>query len=126
MSCLKKTGLCLFLVLYALPLHAEDTGMAMAGVKTVFSLLLIIALMFGLAWVVKKYGPIARANKSFGLTVIGQVALNARANLALVRAGKSILLLGVTQDSINLIKDLEEGEFEKSLTEISAPKGTGL
>lgn len=126
MNCMKLFSLSLILVLYSLPLHAADTGMAMAGVKTVFSLLLIIALMFGLAWALKRYGPIARTSKSTGLTIMGQVALNAKANLALIRVGKSILLLGVTQDSINLIKDLEEGEFEKSLSESSAPRGTGL
>jgi flagellar protein FliO/FliZ len=126
MSGMKRFGPALFLFLYALPLHAEETGMAMTGVKTVVSLLLIIALMFGLAWALKRYGPIARASKSTGLTVVGQVALNAKANLALVRVGKSILLLGVTQESINLIKDLEEGEFEKSLSESSTTRGTGL
>lgn len=118
--------LTILLVLHALPLHAEESGMAMAGVRAVFALLVVIALMFGLAWAMKRYGPVARAGRSTGLTVIGQVALNAKANLALVRAGRSILLLGVTQESINLIKDLEEGEFEKSLSESTAPKGTGL
>jgi flagellar protein FliO/FliZ len=123
---MKRFCLTIFLLLCALPLHAEETGMAMTGVKTVFSLLLIIALMFGLAWAMKRYGPVARASRSTGLTVIGQVALNPKANLALVRAGKSILLLGVTQESINLIKDLGEGDFEKALSESTAPKGTGL
>jgi len=123
---MRRFCLTILLALYALPLHAGESGMAMAGVRTVFALLVVIALMFGLAWAMKRYGPVARASKSTGLTVIGQVALNAKANLALVRAGRSILLLGVTQESINLIKDLEEGEFEKSLSESTAPKGTGL
>jgi flagellar biosynthetic protein FliO len=98
--------------------------MAMTGFKTVFGLLLVIALMFALAWGLKRYGPLARASKTIGLTVLGQVALNAKANLALIRVGKSILLLGVTQDSINLLKDLEEVDFEKSLSEISPHQGT--
>jgi flagellar protein FliO/FliZ len=126
MSCLKRLTLILLLVFCAAPLYASDTGMATTGLKTIFSLLLIIALMFGLAWVLKRYGPYAKASKSFGLTVIGQVGLNAKANLALVRVGKSILLLGVTQDSINLLKDLEQGDFEKSLSEITPSQGTSL
>jgi flagellar protein FliO/FliZ len=98
--------------------------MALTGLKTVFALVLVIALMFALAWALKRYGPLARARKSFGLTVIGQVALGSKANLALIRVGRSILLLGVTQDSINLLKDLDEGDFEKSLSEVSPHRGT--
>jgi flagellar protein FliO/FliZ len=123
MRCLK----CIVLSLpfaFVMPLHAAEAGMALTGLKTVFALLLVIALMFGLAWALKRYGPIARAKKSFGLTVIGQVALDAKANLALIRIGRSILLLGVTQTSINLLKDLDEGDFEKSLSEIAPRRGT--
>ena len=126
MSYLKRLTLIFSFIFCAAPLYAADTGMAMAGIRTIFSLLLIIALMFGLAWALKRYGPYAKASKSFGLTVIGQVSLNAKSNLALIRVGKSILLLGVTQDSINLLKDLEEGEFEKSLSEVTPHQGAAL
>ncbi len=108
---------------FAMPLNAAEGGMALTGLKTVFALALVIALMFTLAWALKRYGPLARARKSFGLSVIGQVALGSKANLALIRVGKSILLLGVTQDSINLLKDLDEGDFEKSLSEVSPHRG---
>jgi flagellar biogenesis protein FliO len=68
-----------------------------------------------LAWALKTYGPTARIRKSSGLDIMGQMPLNPKAGLALVRAGKTMLLLGVTQNQVNLIKDLGEDGFEKAL-----------
>jgi flagellar biogenesis protein FliO len=44
-------------------------------------------------------------------------------NLALIRVGKSILLVGVTANQVSLLKDMEEGDFEKSLSQ--ATQNTG-
>jgi flagellar biogenesis protein FliO len=49
-----------------------------------------------------------------------QVPVGARANLALVRVGRSVLLIGVTQNTVTLIKDLEQGDFEKTIQEAGA------
>ena len=113
----------LFLLGYACPLLAAEGGMAGTGLRAVFSLLLVIALMFGLAWVIKRYGPVARAKKTFGLDVLGQVSVGARANLALVRVGRSVLLLGVTATTVNLLKDMEQSDFDKSLSEFTTSSG---
>ena len=122
---MRFSGACIvFLLGYAGPLLAADNGMAGTGLRTAVSLLLVIALMFGLAWVIKRYGPVARARKTFGLDVLGQVSVGAKANLALVRVGRSILLLGVTSNSVNLIKDIEQGDFDKSLSEFTTSTGT--
>ncbi|HPI93517.1 MAG TPA: flagellar biosynthetic protein FliO [Deltaproteobacteria bacterium] len=123
---MKRTTCALFLLLlgYAPPLFAAGSGMAGTGLRAVFSLLLVIALMFGLAWAIRRYGPVARARKTFGLDVLGQVAIGAKASLALVRVGRSVLVLGVTAETVNLLKDLEESEFEKSLAQFTSPTGS--
>jgi flagellar protein FliO/FliZ len=111
------------LVLVSLTLHAAETGMASTGLRTVSSLVLIIALMFVLAWALKRYGPMAKAKKSFGLDILGQVSLGARVNLALIRVGRSVLLVGVTANQVSLLKDMEEGAFEKSLSQAQQDTG---
>lgn len=113
----------LLFILISLPLHAAETGMATTGLRAVSSLALIIALMFGLAWALKRYGPMAKVKKSFGLDILGQVSLGARVNLALIRVGKSILLVGVTANQVSLLKDMEEGDFEKSLSQVEHQMG---
>ncbi|HNQ85540.1 MAG TPA: flagellar biosynthetic protein FliO [Deltaproteobacteria bacterium] len=105
-------------------LLAAEGGMAGTGLRAAFSLLLVIALMFGIAWVIKRYGPVARARKTFGLDVLGQVSVGSKATLALVRVGTSVLLLGVTANTVNLLKDIEQGDFEKSLSEFAEPVGS--
>lgn len=117
-------ALALFLFGYAGPLLAAEGGIAGTGLRAVFSLLLVIALMFGLAWAIKRYGPVARARKTFGLDVLGQVSVGTKANLALVRVGRSVLLLGVTANTVNLLKDMEQGDFEKTLSDFTTSTGS--
>ena len=111
------------LLLVSLPLHAAESGMASTGLRAVLSLMLVIGLLFALAWALKRYGPMAKVKKSFGLDILGQVSLGARVNLALIRVGKSILLIGVTANTVSLLKDMDEGEFEKSLSQATGQTG---
>jgi flagellar protein FliO/FliZ len=112
-----------FFLLFSLPLQAAESGMASTGLRAVLSLLLVIALMFALAWAIKRYGPIAKVKKSLGLDILGQVSLGTRVNLALIRVGKSTLLIGVTANQITLLKDMDEGDFEKSLSQATQQPG---
>ncbi len=111
------------LFLFSLPLHAADSGMASTGLRSVLSLMLVISLMFALAWALKRYGPMAKVKKSLGLDILGQVSLGARVNIALIRVGKSVLLIGVTANTVSLLKDMDEGDFEKSLSQATAQTG---
>ncbi|HNR50580.1 MAG: flagellar biosynthesis protein FliO [Deltaproteobacteria bacterium ADurb.BinA179] len=102
------------------PCLAADGGPVGLSVRTFAVLIGAIAGLFALAWAAKKYGPYARVRRSIGLDIIGQVPVGARANLALVRVGRSVLLIGVTQNTVTLIKDLEQGDFEKTIQEAGA------
>ena len=78
-----------------------------AGGGTSLALLVILVLaLFGLAWGLKRFGPLARVKKTLGLTVVGQLPLNQKASLALVRIGQTMLLVGVTAQTVTLVKDL--------------------
>ncbi len=78
-----------------------------------FALLaLVLAGMVATAWGLKRYGPVAGVKRNLNLEVMGQVPLNQRSSLALVRAGKQVLLLGVSQSSVTLLKELEEYDEE--------------
>ncbi|MGC9324894.1 MAG: flagellar biosynthetic protein FliO [Desulfomonilia bacterium] len=121
MNCLKP-GLLLVLLIAGLSedLLAADVPVAGVSLRAITALIGVMALLFFLAWALKKYGPVARVKKNLGLDILGQMAIGAKAHLALVRVGRSILLLGVTQNTVSLIKDLEEGEFEKALEDMKA------
>ena len=99
---------------------ASDLGFKSFGVAVVF----IIALGL-MAWALKTYGPAARVRKSSGLDIVGRVPLGPKSGLALVRVGSNLLLIGVTQEQVNLIKDLGEHGFEKAMgTELDDRRST--
>jgi len=107
-------------LLAAAPCLAADSGPAAVNFRTFAVLTCVIVGLFALAWAAKKYGPYARVKRTIGLDIIGQVPIGPKAHLALVRAGRSIVLLGVTQHTVTLIKDLEQGDFEKTIREAGA------
>ncbi len=97
----------------------SDLGLKSFGVAVVF-----IIILGAFAWALKTYGPAARIRKSSGLDIVGRVPLGPKSGLALVRVGKDLLLLGVTQDQVNLIKDLGQDAFEKAIgTELEDRRG---
>ncbi len=102
------------------PSLAADGSPDGMGFRTFAVLVGVIVGLFALAWAAKKYGPYARVRKTIGLNILGQVPVGPRAHLTMVRVGKSILLLGVTQNTVSLIKDLEQGDFEKVISEVDA------
>ncbi|MBN2297496.1 MAG: flagellar biosynthetic protein FliO [Deltaproteobacteria bacterium] len=104
---------------------AEQADAGAVGYRAIFILVIVVAGLFVLAWALKKYGPTARVKRSLGLDVLGQVALNAKANLALIQVGKSVVLIGVTQNNISVIKELEQSEFDKAIDEFGAAMGAG-
>jgi flagellar protein FliO/FliZ len=112
-----KAAALLCLLSYGQPLLAAEAGAMSTGLRAAASLLLVIGLMFALAWAVRRYGPVARVRKSLGLDVLGQVAVGNRASLALIRVGRSVLLIGVTASAVTLLKDMQEGDFEHSLSQ---------
>ncbi len=100
---------------FAFPALAAEGEYAAVGFKSLLLLLVIVVALFGLAWGLKRYGPVAQARKSLGLTVVGQVGLNQKSSLALVRVGRSLLLVGVSPGAVTLIKDLEGENFEGAI-----------
>ena len=102
---------------------AAANDMTTGSVRTFVVLIGTITALFALAWAARKYGPYAKVKKALGLDILGQMPVGSKAHLALVRVGKSILLLGVTQNQVSLIKDLKEGDFEETITAIEKREG---
>ncbi len=109
------SGACFLLCPMARALAADAAPSGSLDFQTFAVLAGTILALFALAWAARKYGPYSRVKKALGLDVVGQVPVGIKANITLVRVGRSMLLLGVTQNHVNLIKDLGEGDFEKAV-----------
>ncbi len=112
-----------FLIMMESRAFAAGNDMTAGSVRTFVVLIGTIAALFALAWAARKYGPYSKVKKALGLDILGQMPVGAKAHLALVRVGKSILLLGVTQNHVSLIKDLQAGDFEEAFQGIEKKEG---
>ncbi len=74
--------------------------------KVLLSLGFVIALLFGFSIFAKKYFKKAPSNKNNQIKMLTQYYLGPRKSLAIVRVAGESILIGVTENNINLIKTL--------------------
>jgi len=93
---------------------------------TLGSLLFVIALILGMAWLLKRMRVPAFGQQK-GLSVVRQLPVGTKERLMIVQAGNEQFLIGVTAQSINMLSKLEtpltqeEPEstpFSQSLTQL--------
>ena len=128
------------LLLFPVQLLAEtepDTAPTPVGELDIFQvitpLLLVITLIFILAWMVKKINPGVPAMGK-DINIISSTPLSGQSRLCLVRVGGKDILIGVTGSSVSHIKTFDEpivktppkenpsdfsGQFKKLLTRSS-------
>jgi flagellar biosynthetic protein FliO len=123
MKLLKFALACIVITLVCATNASADAGPAAVGFRTFAVLIGTVCALFALAWAARKYGPYARVKRSMGLDVVGQIPVGPKAHLSLVRVGKSILLLGVTQNQVSFIKEIEGSDFDKAFNQAQSLGG---
>lgn len=72
-----------------------------------FSLLLIIGLIFALAWLVRRFGGATGVNATSSMKVIASLSLGPKEKLLVVQVGAEQFLIGVTPQNINKIAKVD-------------------
>lgn len=75
--------------------------------QVMMPLLLVIVLIFALAWIVKKM-KIGTPTLGQGITVVASSPLSNQARVCLIKVGEKDILLGVTNQHVSLIHTFEE------------------
>jgi len=93
----------------------------MSMLNMVMGLIVVIALILGLAWAVRKYGRLP-ANNQIEMKVLGGLSLGTRERAVLIEVEGKRLLLGVAPgrvETLHVMNDKEkpDTEFNKNLTE---------
>lgn len=86
---------------------AVSTGFGSMLGQMVAVLLLVILLLMGLAWVLKRAG-VNQGALNGQLAVLGAVSVGQREKVVLIQAGQEQLLVGVTANEISLLHLLSE------------------
>jgi flagellar protein FliO/FliZ len=95
--------------------HTKVPGSSAGGsiVRTVVGLAIVIAVIYGLYWVLKQVKS-SREEKASGrgLAPIATLPLGASRSLQLVRAGREVHLLGVSEHGVTPVRAYSEDEAE--------------
>lgn len=75
--------------------------------QVIAPLFFVIVLIFALAWIVKKLN-IGTPAVGQGIKVVSSVPVSSQARVCLIRVGEKDILLGVTNQQVNLIHRFDE------------------
>jgi flagellar protein FliO/FliZ len=101
---------------------AVSSGVAGQLTQLVFGLLLVLGLIFFLAWLLRRVQQAGPAGKGQVIELIGSRALGPRDRLMLVQVGNEQILLGLSPGSITALHVLKEPVQVPSATEKATPE----
>jgi flagellar protein FliO/FliZ len=70
--------------------------------QMLFALLVVLAAIFALAWLLKRFGP-TQMGPGGAMKVLGGVSVGPRERLVLVEVGETWLIVGVAQGQVNTV-----------------------
>ena len=86
---------------------------------TIGSLLFVLVLIFGLAWMMKKMRLPGMVGNSGSLKVIKQMPIGPKERIMVIQVGEEQLVIGVTASNINLLSKLETPLKESKTESVS-------
>jgi flagellar protein FliO/FliZ len=89
--------------------HAASSG-GSGIVRTIVGLFIVIAVIYGVAWVVRQAKGAKQRPSGRGLSQLATLPLGTGRVVALVRAGQELLLLGISEHSVTPIRTYTESE----------------
>lgn len=99
-----------------LAVPASPVGM-FGGLQVLFSLGIVLAVIVGAAWLLKRFTP-GQMGAGGVVKVIGGVALGPKERLVLVEVGETWLVLGVAPGQVNALHTLAKPEGGVHVTEV--------
>jgi flagellar protein FliO/FliZ len=85
----------------------SDSNVTAGLLQTTLGLLLVLALIIGIAWLVKRFGQV-QSGVQGKLKVVGGVSLGTRERVVLLQVGEQQLVLGVAPGQIRTLHVLEK------------------
>lgn len=99
-----------------------NSGVAGQLTQLVFGLLLVLGLIFFLAWLLRRVQQAGPAGKGQVIELIGSRALGPRDRLMLVQVGNEQILLGLSPGTITALHVLKEPVEVPSASEKATPE----
>ena len=91
---------------YATPLAGSSAGNL---VQTILALCLVLALLGGLAWFLKRYGP-KQMGGSANVRLVGALSLGGRERILVVEVGEQWIVVGAAPGRVNALATMARQE----------------
>lgn len=79
-------------------------------VRTIVGLFIVIAVIYGIAWIMKQAKKSKTRPTGTGLTQVASLPLGSGRSVAVVRAGREVLVVGVAENGVTPIRSYSEAE----------------
>lgn len=91
--------------------HAAASGGSGASiVRTIVGLFIVIAVIYGIAWIMKHAKKSKTRPTGSGLSQVASLPLGGGRSVAVVRAGREVLVVGVAENGVTPIRSYSEAE----------------
>jgi flagellar protein FliO/FliZ len=94
---------------FAAPVKPVISTTASSALRVPLALILVLALVLGAAWLMRRLNTVAGGSASRGIQVLAQVSLGARERAVLIKVSGHELLLGVAPGSVRTLMELPPG-----------------
>ena len=111
MNFTRYAGLAALLLSPSLWAAEAAPGPAASLLRTMLGLIVVLAVMAGIAWFMKRVGPAARGGNAQALRIVGGVSVGSREKVVVLEVGGRWLVVGVAPGQVNAIADLEAMEI---------------
>lgn len=92
-------------------------------VQMLFGLALVIALLFGCLWIIRRLS--ARRGGAAAIQVLGAAAVGPRERVVLVQLGEQVLVLGVAPGSVSKLHEMKRDDLPLASLGSSSASGAG-
>ena len=90
--------------------HAATSSGGGSIVRTIVGLFIVIAVIYGIAWIMKQAKKSKVRPSGHGLSQVANLPLGSGRSVAVVRAGREILVVGVAENGVTPIRSYSEAE----------------
>jgi flagellar protein FliO/FliZ len=103
------------------PLHLTGTGTTVAHssasgaslVRTIAGLFIVIAVIYGIAWILKQAKKGKTRPTGQGLSQVASLPLGSGRSVTVVRAGREVIVVGVAENGVTPLRTYSEEEARR-------------
>jgi flagellar protein FliO/FliZ len=107
------------------PVPSSSGPSAVNLLQTIFGLVVVLALLAGLAWFLKRFGP-KNATGSADLRIVGALNLGGRERIVVVEVGDQWIVVGASPGRVNALATLPRQQAAAPVPGAYAPSATSF